>query len=69
VLWEFKSNLDPANIDTQDVVLPAEMAALKTNLNQEVSDTVINHVRLHAASRSCEQCIAMILTAGFKPSF
>jgi hypothetical protein len=68
ILWELKSNIDPANIDIPDIVLRAEMAKQWTNLSQEVRDTRINHVRLHSAARSCEQYNAMILTAGFKPS-
>jgi hypothetical protein len=43
------------------------MAIQWTALPQEVRDTVINHVRTHAASRSCLQYNAIILTAGFKP--
>jgi hypothetical protein len=44
------------------------MGAQWINPNQEVRETVINHVRLHAASRSWEQYNAIILTAEFKPS-
>jgi hypothetical protein len=36
-------------------------------LNQGERDMVINHVRLHAVSRSCEHYNSMILTAKFKP--
>jgi hypothetical protein len=51
ILCELKSNIDPAKIDIPVVVLPAEMSAKWKNLNQEVRDTVINHVRPHAAYR------------------
>jgi hypothetical protein len=60
--------IDSTVIDIPDEVLLAQMAAQWTNLNQEVRDKVIIHVRLHAASRSCEQYNAMILTTEFKPS-
>jgi hypothetical protein len=68
ILLELKSNIDPVQIEIPDGVLPVAMAEQWTSLNQEVRDTVINHVRLHVASRSCEQYNAIILTAGFKPS-
>jgi hypothetical protein len=52
ILWELKSNIDPAQIDIPDAVLWIEMAEQWTNLNQEVRDTVINHMTLHVSSRS-----------------
>ena len=68
IIWELKSNNDPENINIPDLVLPAAVAAQWTGLDQEVRDTVVNHVRLHASARSCEQYNVMILKAGFKPS-
>ncbi len=65
---ELKSNIAPDLIEIPDVVLPGDMAEQWTALPQVVRNTVTNHVRTHAASRSCEQYNAMILTAGFKPS-
>jgi hypothetical protein len=67
-LWALKSNIDPDLIEIPDVVLPADMAVQWTALPQEVRNTVINHIRTHAASGSCKQYNAIILTAGFKPS-
>jgi hypothetical protein len=40
ILWELKSNIDPAQIKIPDEVLPPEMAEQRTNLNQEVRDTL-----------------------------
>jgi hypothetical protein len=68
IFWELKSNIDPNLIEIPDVVVPADMAVLWTALHQEVRDTVINHVRMYAASRSYKQFNTMILTAGYKPS-
>ena len=50
------------------MVLPGAIAAQWNELDQEVRDLVVNHVRLHASARTCENYNAMILTAGFKPS-
>ena len=68
ILWELKTNIDPNLIKIQDVVLPADIAQQWTALPEQIRTTVINHVRTHTASRSCEQYNAIILTAGFKPS-
>ena len=68
ILWELKSNIDPALIEIPDVVLPQADAAIWTGVNVDIRNRVINHVRAHASARSCEQYNAIILTAGFKPS-
>jgi hypothetical protein len=68
ILWELKSNIDPTLIEIQDVVLPADEAAIWTAVNQDIRNRVINHVRAQASARSCEQYNAIILAAGFKPS-
>jgi hypothetical protein len=57
-----------SNIDIPDVLLPVAIADQWTNLDQEVRYRVVNRVKLHAASRSCEQYNEMILKARFKPS-
>ncbi len=68
ILWELKLNIDPALIEIQDVVLPADETAIWTAVHPNIRNTVINHVRAQASARSCEQYNAIILTAGFKPS-
>jgi hypothetical protein len=68
ILWELKSNIDPALIEIPDVVLPADEAAIWTAIHANIRNAVVNHVRAHASARSCEQYNAIILTAGFKPS-
>ncbi len=55
--WELKSNPDPANINTPDVLVPAAMTEQWTDLNCEMRDMVINHFRLHAASRSSDHAM------------
>jgi hypothetical protein len=47
ILWELKSNIDPDLILIPEVVLPADMAEQWTALQQEIRNTVINHVRTH----------------------
>ena len=68
ILWELKENINPADLIIPDVVLPNAIAAQWQEVDQEVRDLVVNHVRLHASARTCENYNAMILTAGFKPS-
>ena len=68
ILWELKENINPADLEIPNVVLPNAIAEQWTGLDQEVRDFVVNHVRLHASARTCENYNAMILTAGFKPS-
>ncbi len=67
-MWELKTNIDPNQIKIPDVVLPADLAQQWTALPEQNQTTVINHVRIHIASRSCDQYNAIILTAGFNPS-
>jgi hypothetical protein len=68
ILWELKSNIDPALIEIQDVVLPANEAEIWTAVHPNIRNIVINHIRAQASARICEQYNAIILTAGFKPS-
>ena len=68
ILWELKSNIDPALIVIQDVVLPQDEADVWNGVNIQIRNRIINHVRAQASARSCEQYNAIILTAGFKPS-
>ena len=60
ILWELKENINPADLNIPDVVLPNAIAAQWQDLDQEVRDVV---VRLHSSARTCENYNAMILTA------
>jgi hypothetical protein len=67
-LWELKSNIDPTALTIPEIILPENKAEAWEAIQEATRNRIINHVRLHAVSKSLECYNVLIITAGLKPS-
>jgi hypothetical protein len=68
ILWELKSNIDPAALTIPEIILPEYEAAAWEAIQEGTRNRIITHVRLHAVAKSLECYNVLIITAGLKPS-
>ena len=68
ILWELKSNINPATLVIPAIILPDAEAVAWEAIHENTRNGIINHVRLHSVAKSLECYNVLIITAGLKPS-